>query len=172
MLNALNPTKKGLITGLVMIVFSLLIFKQRGNFDNELANVTYALYILGIMWALYGFYKSEVYPKNFKQYFTAGFKFFIVVSFLMVLFTFIFLKTNDSLLDGMAAQAREQLVKEGNKTPQEIDKIITQSRSYYPVMLTSVAIFGYLLIGAVVSVIGSFLFTQVARNKSAANSQR
>lgn len=154
-----------------MIAFSLLIYYTKGNFENELSNVTYALYLFGILWALYGFRQSAKYPKSFKNYFTEGFKCFIVVTLLMVLFTFLFSKFNVQLRNEMMANARKELLNDSNKTPQEVEKLMHDTRRYYAVMLTSIAIFGYLLIGAVVTLIGSLLFSQFSKTDSTQEEQ-
>lgn len=162
----MSVTYKGLITGALMIAVSIGIFKLKGNFENSLQYITYALYIAGILWALFDFKNNSDQDKSFKNYFTTGFKCFIVVTFLMVLFTFIFARLDVSMKEQMALNYRQDLVSKGNKTPAEIDKMVQTARDYFNVMLTSMAIFGYLIIGAMVTLIASLFLVQ--RQKSVA----
>ena len=156
----LSPTYKGLITGILMILLSVGIFFYRGNFENNLQYITYSIYIAGIVWTLIVFKQSGEEKKTFKSYFTQGFKCFIVVTFLMVAFTWIFLQVNPALKEEMARNYRLELLRSGNKTPQEIDTMVASAKQYFITMLTSMAIFGYLLIGALVTVIASAFLSQ------------
>ena len=156
----LSATYKGLITGILMILISIGIYFYRGNFENKLQYITYFVYIAGIVWALIGYKQSSDEIKTFKNYFSQGFKCFIVITFLMVAFTWVFLKMNPSLKEEMAQNYRAQLLSSGNKTPAEIDTMVLNAKQYFITMLTSMAIFGYLVIGALVTVIGSAFLSQ------------
>jgi len=51
-------------------------------------------------------------------------------------------------------------VKKGNTTPAEIESQVKKMKDFYIVMLLSGAIFGYLLIGAVVTLVTSLMYTR------------
>ncbi len=153
---SLSPTIKGLITAILMITVSILIFNGQGNFENNLQYITYGLYIGGIVWTLVSYSHKEVL-KTFKTYFTEGFKCFIVITFLMVIFTVGFLKTNPGMREEMAQNYRTELIKKGDKTPAEIDSMVIQAKEYYVTMVASMTIFGYLLIGAATTIIFSLI---------------
>ena len=157
-MNNLSATYKGLITGLLMLLVSAGIFYTKGNFESNLQYVTYALYVGGIIWTLNSFYKNNPGNKSFKAYFSEGFKCFIVITFLMVLFTFIFTKINPGMKEQMAVKYRADLVGKGNYTAPEIEERVKQAKDYFSIMLTSMAIFGYLVIGSMVTIITSFFF--------------
>lgn len=160
----LSATYKGLITGTVMVLISIGIYFYRGSFENKLQYITYFVYIAGIVWTLIVFKQSSEENKSFKNYFSQGFKCFIVITFMMVAFTFIFLKMVPGLEDEMARNYQSDLMKKGNHTPMEIDEMVNQSRKYFVTMLTSMAIFGYLLIGSLVTVIASAFLSQQKNN--------
>ena len=155
-----SSAQKGIITGILMIAVSLVIYKLKGNFENGLQYIAYFLYVVGIIWALYSFKIKESENKSFKNYFSEGFKCFIVVTLLMVLFTFIFLKLNPSLKEEMAINYKADLVKSKNYTAPEIETMAIKAKEYFVTMLVSMAIFGYLIIGALVTVIASAFFSQ------------
>lgn len=156
----LTATYKGMITGCAMIIISIGIFFYKGSFENKLQYITYFTYIAGILWTLIAYKQSDGEIKTFKNYFTQGFKCFIVITFMMVVFTWIFLKSNPSLKEEMANGYRLELLKSGNKTAQEIDTMVSNAKQYFITMLTSMAIFGYLLIGALVTVIAAAFLSQ------------
>lgn len=156
----LTATYKGLLTGVLMVLISIGIFFYKGSFENNLQYITYFVYIAGIVWTLIAFKQSAEENKSFKSYFSQGFKCFIVVTAIMVAFTFIFLKMNPALQQEMAQNTRAELLKSGNKTAQEIDTIVATSEKYFIPILTSMAIFGYLFIGALVTVIAAAFLSQ------------
>lgn len=159
-MNHLSATYKGLITGLLMLLVSGGIFYIKGNFESNLQYITYALYVGGIIWTLNSFNRNNPDNKSFKDYFTEGFKCFIVISFLMVLFTFIFTKMNPAMKEQMGINYRADLVAKGNYTPAEIDNMVQKAKDYFTIMLTSMAIFGYLIIGSMVTLITTLFFTR------------
>ena len=167
----INATIQGLITGTLMILISLLIFQVKQSFDNNLQYITYAVYIAGITWTLVYFHRFSSQEKKFKNYFSQGFKCFIVVTLLMVAFTWVFMYANPGLEDEMAANYRKDLLANGkdqaaidakangNYTPSEIDGNVAKAREYFVPMLISGVIFGYLMIGALVTAVTSFLLS-------------
>ncbi|MEO6733008.1 MAG: DUF4199 domain-containing protein [Ferruginibacter sp.] len=163
-MNSLSATKKGLITGLLMILVSVIIFYIKGNFQNNLQYITYAVYVAGIVWTLYAFSKAENNVNKFGTYFSQGFKCFIVVTLLMVLFTVGFLLLQPQLKDEMAVIYKADLLKTGNYTIPEIEeKIKIAKKSFLPALIMG-AIFGYLIIGAMVTAITSGFLVQKYKN--------
>ena len=158
MLKNLNATKKGLITGLVMIGISLGIFYSGQPFDSPLQYLIYIVYAGGIVWTIYEFSKSEGNTNKFGTFFLQAFKCFIVITLLMVVFTFVFNKLHPEFKEDMVKAYTDELVKKGNSTPAEILKNIESAKDYYLTMLISGAIFGYLIIGAVISAATSLMF--------------
>lgn len=162
----LSPTIKGLLIGSLMIIVSVMIYSNYGNFDNYLQYITYALYVGGIVWTLVAYSRQETLH-TFKTYFTQGFKFFIVVTMLMVAFTVIFINLNPSMKEEMAQNYRAQLILEGNKTPAEIDNLVLTNKEYFATMLTSMAIFGYLFIGAFFTILTSVILLNFPKKNKA-----
>ncbi len=156
----LNATSKGLLTGVIMILVSIGIYFYRGNFENKLQYITYAVYIAGIIWTLLDFRKSGPQPITFKHLFSQGFRCFVVVTFMMVVFTWVFLWLNPGLKEEMAVQYRSDLQLKANYTATEIDDMVGKAKEYFVTMLVSMAIFGYLAIGALVTVIASGFLSQ------------
>ena len=156
----LSATYKGLIAGTLMILISIGIYFYRGSFENKLQYITYFVYIAGIIWTLIGYKQSDAEPKTFKNYFSQGFRCFIVVALMMVVFTWVFLMLNPGLKADMAVQYRADLVKKGNYTAPEIDTMVVKAKEYFTTMLISMTIFGYLLIGSLVTLIGAAFLRQ------------
>ena len=155
-----TPTKKGLLTGIVMILVSVIIFYTKGNFQNSLQYITYTIYVAGIIWTLWEHSKRPTAKHTFGDYFSQGFKCFIVVTLLMVIFTAVFLLLQPQLKDEMAMIYKQDLIKTGDNTPNEIDEKIKMARKSFIPALIMGAVFGYLVIGAMVTAITSAVFLQ------------
>lgn len=152
-----NATRKGLLTGLLMVGLSLLVFYAKLPFDSPVQYVIYFVYTAGIVWTLISFSRSGTHSNKFGEFFLQGFKCFVVVTLVMVVFTFIFNKLHPEFKDEMAAAYKIEMISKGNTTPAEMDANIAKAKDFYIVMLISSAIFGYLIIGAVVTATVSLL---------------
>ncbi len=157
-MNNLSATYKGLITAVLMLLVSAGIFYTKGNFDSNLQYITYALYVGGIIWTLNDFHKKNPENKSFKNYFTEGFKCFIVITFLMVMSTFIFTRMNPEMKEQMGTNYRADLEAKANYTATEINRMVQKAKDYFAIMLTSMAIFGYLIIGSMVTLLTTLFF--------------
>ena len=162
-MNSLSPAKKGLLTGTLMILVSIIIYAAKGNFQNNLQYITYAIYVAGIVWALVDFSKTTTQHK-FGNYFSQGFKCFIVVTLLMVLFTAAFLILQPQLKEEMARIFKETLIKDGNTTPTEMEERIKTAKKAFLPSLIMAAVFGYLLIGAMVTVVAAVFISNKKKN--------
>ena len=158
MLKNLNATKKGFITGIIMIGLSLLFFYSGQPFNSPLQYLIYVVYAGGIIWTIYEFSRSEESTNKFAAFFLQGFKCFIIITLLMVVFTFAFNKMHPEFKEDMVRAYKEEMLKKGNSTPDEMLKNIEKAKEYYLTMLISGAIFGYLLIGAAITAATSLLF--------------
>ncbi|HEX2683236.1 MAG TPA: DUF4199 domain-containing protein [Ferruginibacter sp.] len=155
MLKNLNATQKGLVTGIVMIGMSLFFYYVlKLPVNKQEQYVLFALYTAGIMWSLFA-HRYSAADQNFKSYFSTGFKTFIVVTLLMVVFTFIFFKFNTSYRDAGIAENNALLLKEGNHTAAEIESNAKQLKQAFMPLMVGIVTFKYLILGALLTVLGS-----------------
>ncbi len=158
MFKNLSAAKKGLIAGAVMIMLSLAFFYSGRPFDSPLQYIIYLAYAAGIIWTIYDFSKSAENTNKFGAFFLQGFKCFIVITLLMVIFTFVFNKLHPEFKDDMVKAYTVDMVKKGNTTAAEMTTNLEKAKDYYLTMLLSGAIFGYLLIGAAFTAATSLFF--------------
>lgn len=155
----LSARNKGLITGAIMVIISIVIYIVKKGFDNTLQYITYSTYVAGILWTIIAFKKETGNTATFKQYFAEGFKCFIVVTLIMVLFTLGFLLLHPEMKEEMVAMMRIELVKLKDITPLDIEnKIAAAKKAFVPSLLIG-AVFGYLVIGALISVLAAGFFS-------------
>jgi hypothetical protein len=159
-MKTISPAFKGIITGALMVLISIGIFLLKHSFENGLQYITYAVYILGILWTLMDYKPESPEKAKFGSYFGQGFRCYIVVTLIMVLFTYVFLQLNPGMKDEMAANLQKELEKNGNLTPKEIAENVQRGKDYFAVMLVSMTVFGYLLIGSLITLIAAAFFSQ------------
>jgi uncharacterized membrane-anchored protein len=123
--------EKGIITGLLMVVSILISFYgMHANVNGYTQYLAYGIYMAGILWCLFDYKKTAPESASFKDFFSAGFKTFIVVVLIMAIFTYIFYSINLQLRDGPIAENNRLLLLEGNKTPAEIEANAQQLRKF------------------------------------------
>jgi hypothetical protein len=149
----------GLLTGAAMIAFSFLIYAVYKRFDNGLQYITYSLYVVGIISTLTLFKRKNI-GATFKQLFAEGFKCFVIVTFLMVLFTIIFILMHPELKTQMAALMRTELIKRPDYTTVDVEKSIATAEKLFLPGYIMATVFSYLAIGALVTAAGSFFLSR------------
>ena len=93
--------------------------------------------------------------QRFKAYFSQGFKTFIVAALIIIVYTFIFYKMNPQIVEKMIYDNNAAALKEGNHTPAEIQGNAKQFKKIFLVGMMMANTLIYLVIGALVSVIGA-----------------
>jgi len=159
-MNKLSARNKGLITGLLIVILSAVVYLKTGNFDNSILLAAYFIYAAGIIWSLYSFYRSEQEQKSFKNYFQEGFKCYIVVTFIMVIVTFLFLKFNVSLQNEMIEFQRQQLRLNANYSEPDIEEKLATYKKFILPGYTMSTILSYLGVGTLVTAITAFFLSQ------------
>lgn len=143
-------------TAFVMMAISWL------GFLNYISNPTttqlsvYGFYALST-WYLLFFNRKE--SQAFKDFFQIGFRHFILVTLLMALFSYFFIQLHPNLVEDSAIQLRTTLQNTNNRTPAEIERDVKLFIEGYPSAMVSRTIFGYLVVGSLVTAISSFLLT-------------
>jgi hypothetical protein len=158
----ITATQKGLITGAVMIVACIVCYYLLHiPFNGKEQFVVFAIYTAGIIWCLVDFNRNNKEEKKLKAYFQEGFKTFVVVTLLMVIYCIFFYKLNTDVRDAWIAHNNEGLLKQGNHMPVEIAENAKQMKKMFLPMMTGITLFKYLIIGVLITVItGGFLISQ------------
>lgn len=148
---------KGLITAVLMIAVFLLVYQADKNSSSYFQYFVYGIYGAGIIWVLLGYRKSDSFTGKFADSFQQGFKCFIVVTLCMALFYWIFNYIHPEFKEEMALKLKEQLISSKDKMPSDIERDVAAFKKQYTISLVSRAIFGYLIIGALVTSVGALL---------------
>ncbi len=143
-------------TALLMMAISWLGFLDYISNPTTTQLLVYGFYALST-WYLLFFNRKE--SQAFKDFFQIGFRHFILVTLLMALFSYLFIQLHPNLVEDSAIQLRTTLQNTNNRTPAEIERDVKLFIEGYPTAMVSRTIFGYLVVGSLVTAISSFLLT-------------
>ncbi|HMG82668.1 MAG TPA: hypothetical protein VK559_06515 [Ferruginibacter sp.] len=156
--------RKGLITVIVMIILSLVFFYVlKQPIDSSYQNIIYCVYAIGILWSLIDYGRTATSATKFNEYFSEGFKTFIMVTFLMVIYTLIIYLCNPQIKEAKLALNNQMVLQQGDHTPMEIAENAAQLRSIFIPMTLAVYTFVYLVMGALITTISSAVIGQMKK---------
>jgi Protein of unknown function (DUF4199) len=153
----ITPLIKGTITATGMLALTLVLFYAKQPAGSGYQYFIYVIYAAGILWALIDYARSVDHAPKFTELFGQGFRCFIMVTLIMVTFTAIFTKMHPEFAEESSVYYKQDLVKDKNRTPAEIDKEVTEYKKQFTTRLVSLSIFGYLLTGVVFTAAGAGL---------------
>jgi hypothetical protein len=155
----------GLITGGLMVLVSLVLFYGFKLPDTGTVKYAcYAIYALGIVITLLNFKNNQAEEQAFKNYFSEGFKTFVVVVLIMALFTFVFYKMNPQIFENTLAEINKYNLQDKNKTPNEVIENSNKLRGIFMPMTVATNTIIYLIIGALITLIGAGFLSQKKMN--------
>lgn len=144
----LSPLIKGLITGILMVILQLVLFYNKVPGNSPWGYLVYATFAGGIIWTLWGFSRSDAFTGKFGELFNQGFRCFIMITIVLVVYVYAFRKTHPEIVEEMAQNYREQLVKEKDRTPQQIDELVQKAKDGDAAGNIQLTIFATLIMGA------------------------
>jgi len=154
-MNKFTPLVKGIITGILMVISSLIVHYSNLPAESGLHYLIYIIFAAGITWTLITYSRSASFTGAFADLFGQGFRCFIVATLIMVAFTAIFSMLHPEFALEAAQYYKEDLVKKGDKTPAEIDKLVANAKKQYTTGIVYLTVFGYLITGAIITAAGS-----------------
>jgi len=146
-----NTAIKALITAAAMMVVALVIDRYFRTQAPGLQYLAYLIYAAGIAWVMIPPALAGGRSPGFGQLFSTGFRCFVLVTLLMVAFTWLFMKMRPEIKSESLSEIRKELSKQPDLTPDDAEKNMDRATKYYDVMMVSMAIFGYLSTGALIT---------------------
>ena len=151
-----SPAIIGALTATCMILVILLGFYHVSIDEFSAQWIAYGLYAAGVSAALY---LNKPATGKFGDYFSQGFRCFVIITLILVAFTAVFNYLHPELAAQSAELYKADLLKAQNRTPAEIEQDVKLYQDGFPTAIISRSIFGYLIFGALVAAISSFLLT-------------
>ena len=143
-----------------MIAGLFALYYGKVNANSPLQYMPFIIYAIGIVWTLVSYRRSPDFTGKFKDLFSQGFRCFIVTTLVMIGFMALFLRMQPQFKEESAVAYREYLFKQKSKTEPEIDAEVERHKKQFNTSFISASIFGYLVIGAIVTAGISALLTR------------
>lgn len=145
----------GLITGLIIVVLSAVIYVANLQQASWIQWVLYAIFLGGLVMNANAFSKANGGAVSFGQLFSSGFKATAVIVLLVVVWvilsTYIFPDMKERALE----IARAQMEKDGKLDEDMMDKSLEMARKNFTTFLVMGSLFGYLILGVIFSLIAA-----------------
>lgn len=153
----ISPLLKGFITGSIMVGITMFFIYTNQPANARLQYLGYLLYAGGITWTLIDYSRSANYKPAFGSIFGQGFRCFIIITLMTVIFTAIYSSMHPEIAEEAARLYKVDLIKDGNKTPAEIEQLVSNVKKQFVTGNVSLAIFGSLITGSVFTAAGAGL---------------
>jgi hypothetical protein len=145
----------GLVLAAILIIYSLVLYFAGLELNTALSLATYVLLIAGLIIYIRLYGKSKAGQVVFGQLFGYGFRTTLVITSLFIVFlivlNLIFPEMKQKVLD----MARQRLEAMGRYSEDQIDQAIEINRKGYLVFQLLGTIFGFMIAGALASLIGA-----------------
>ncbi len=161
-MKSISAKNKGIIISFLMMLLSFIFYHLLTPQNLYLSRyLIISIFIVGLLWTLID-YKKSSNEASFKDLFNEGFKNFIVVTFFMALYSFIFYKIYPLPYEyeNFIVNNKALLLKEGNRTAKEINDNAAQWRNYFVPLILSFYNFTFLILGTIISGITSYVFSK------------
>lgn len=147
-----TPLVKGLIIGGLMLLTTLALSYFKVPPSSPILFSVYILYALGIGWAMRDYLRSGEFTGRFAQLFNVGFRCFIVVALIMVVFIGVYSMINPEYGDASAEGYREALRENKDLLPADIENEVKKYRDTFTTRIIQMAVFQWLLLGVVFTI--------------------
>jgi uncharacterized membrane protein len=125
------------------------------NSSSALQYVSYAVFILGIIWSINYYGKQIDHNSTFGNYFAHGFKIAALVTAIMIIYIVIFVYLFPDVREKAMEAAKKSMESKGQMTQEQINQALGITQKFFMVFLIGATLLGYLIFGALASLIGA-----------------
>jgi hypothetical protein len=141
----------GMITAAIMIILSLVFFYiLKQPVQSEYQYIIFGIDALGIVVALLVF-TTKSSSIIFKDYFSEGFKTFIIVTFFMIVYIWIFNILNPQIIAAKLALNNQLAAQDPDRTPAEVAANAAALEPHLLALTIAGYTFLYVVLGAIVT---------------------
>ena len=161
----MSPIVAGLLISLAVILFSVIMtFAGNGSQNPSGGWISYVIIIGGLVFFINQYGKAINYQATFGEYFSYGFKPTTMVVLLFVIFLFILALAMPQIKQQVVEATRLELEKQKKATDKEIETMVEMTNNYFWVILIGTAVFFFVLIGCIGSLIGAAVTKKEPKN--------
>lgn len=150
-----SSTTKGIVISLVLIIIALASYFLNMNTNSALQYVSYAVFVIGIIWSVNLYGKQIDHNSTFGNYFAHGFKIAAMVTAIMIVYIVIFVYLFPDIKEKAMETARAKMQSQGKMTQEQITQALGFTQRFFMVFIIAGTLLGYLIFGALASLIGA-----------------
>ena len=154
----------GLIIAAILVVYSILINYMDLSQNQTMGWISYIILLGGLILFVNLYGKAKNNQVTFGNLFSYGFKATAIITLIMVLFIVIFFMAFPEFKDKIVEAAREGMEKQGKMTDDQIDQGMAMFEQNFILFSAGGALFMYLILGAIGSLIGAAITKKQPRS--------
>lgn len=147
----------GLITGIIVSVFYLVLYIANLSFKPGWQYVAYIPFVVGIFMNAIAYSKANDHYVTFGNVFSSGFKASAVIAIISVVWAILMTVIFPEMKDKAIEMIQEQAESRPGVSEEQIEMSLNITRKYWTVFMVAGAMFGTLFWGAVFSLIGALI---------------
>ncbi|HSN09859.1 MAG TPA: DUF4199 domain-containing protein, partial [Hanamia sp.] len=130
-----TSTTKGIVISLILIVIALVTYFLNMNSSSALQYISYAVFILGIIWSINYYGKQIDHNSTFGNYFAHGFKTAALVTVIMIIYIVIFVYLFPDVREKAMEAAKKSMESKGQMTQEQINQALSITQKFFMVFL-------------------------------------
>lgn len=150
-----NSATKAVVISLILIVIALITYFLQMETASWLQYVSYIIFIAGIIWSVNYYGKQVNHVSTFGNYFAHGFKVAAIVTAIMIIYVVIVINLVPEMKERGIDAARKKMEEQGKLNQEQITQALQFTRKFFMVFVLGGTLVGYLIFGAVASLIGA-----------------
>jgi hypothetical protein len=147
--------KYGGLTGLAMVILSLLVYVIDGNVQSKLGYVIYVAFIVGIIMNAMAYSKANNQYVSFSGVFSSCFKASAIIALCMLGWSLLSLVIFPEMKEKGMQIAMDEMSKNPQMTDEMIDQWMVRMDKYYGIITGGFIMAGMMFWGAIISLIGA-----------------
>lgn len=157
---AMNGITYGIITGVIIILYSLILYLFNQNLNPALTWIGYLFLVGGMVWGTLDYRKkvSGGYM-TYGKAFSASFMIVLFSAILTAVYTFLFFQViaPDAVQDVIDMSRQQALERSPGMSDEELDRAMEMGSFFMtPIWMAVYSMIGQIIIGAIIALITSF----------------
>lgn len=154
----------GLTIAAILVVYSILLNYMDLSQNQSMGWLSYIILVGGLILFINLYGKAKNNQVTFGNLFSYGFKATAIITLIMIAFIIIFFMAFPEFKDKIVDAAREGMEKQGKMTDDQIDQGLEMFEKNFILFSAGGALFMYLILGAIGSLIGAAITKKQPRN--------
>lgn len=142
------------VTALVMIIIGLVLHLADLSYEAWVQWLSYGIFLVGIITNAVAYSKANDGFVSFGNVFSSGFKASAIITLVMLAWSFISIMIFPEIVERGMEMTRERMENQ-NMSEEQLEQGMAMSQKYFKLFMTMGIVFGFMVAGALFSLIGA-----------------